>query len=391
MWYNDSSLAKKQSFECYKNLDTLKKIAKCLDNMYSDNFDFSFPGIKKDIERIEYKFNYLLDKKSEYGLYRMKNEISDVAKRIKHYLGKIEKVDNIVTTSGMVMNDVKKRVNKIENFINDPAFGLKEIRIGVRSAEKQIKRVDDAVNDPGFGLKSIKWQSQENHKKLNKIDDAICDPAFGLQEIKRQVKDNEKKLDKIDDIVSNPSFGLQEVKRQVKENEKKLDQIKDTVNDENFGLQEIKRQIKEIERMLKKPEAKTDTLTTGPLFVNFTGANNGVIQLRAQNYTDRQQSVTFTVHKLDNNCPFTNDQTKVTLDLEPLCAGLAEVPLNNDIQSLEILAQLSCDSDLLVYAAILETGDSAELSLKKDILHSEWTVLKNNYYFSSEAAVTDHT
>lgn len=326
MWCKDNSLLDKQGLECHRDLDTLKKIAKCLDNMCSDKYHSSFPGIKRDIERIEHKLNYLLAKKSEYGLYQIKHQITGIAKRIKHCLGKIDKIDNIVTTSGIVVNDVKKTVSKIENHITDPAFGLKEIKLEIRGIEKQLKQVDDAVCDPGYGLKEIKCGVHEIEKQLKEIDDAVYDPGYGLKEIKQQTKEIDRKLDNLNH--------------------------------------------------------KPTLLTTGPLFVGFSGAGVVVIHLKAQNYTNSPQSITFTVHKLDNNSPFTENKTDITLDLEPLCAEFAEVTLDEYVENLEIRAHLS-SSDVFIYAAIIDATDPADISVKKDVLHSEWAALENNCYSSS--------
>jgi HEAT repeat protein len=424
----------------YQDLHILKKIAVLLDKILDEKYRNGLPSIAKDIKKCELKLNYMLDRKSKYGLYRVKHEIKQeiikCAQNLKGYIDKIDKVEDVVKHSAMVINEIKKDVRRIENVLTDPKFEdtVKNSALILNEIKKDMRKVESIVADPKFDdtVRHSAMLLNDIKKDVKKIECILADPKFDdtvkhsvllLNQIKKDVKQIENALadPKFDDTVKHSVLLLNEIKKDVKQIEdiladpkfddtvkhsvlllneikKVVKNIEETVADPKHGdiirhlsmvLIEVRKDIAKVEDIITNPDyglkainnklvdTSTDTLTTGPLFVDFEGIAVTSVHLKAQNYSNKPQSVTFAIHNLDDNCPFTTGKQVVTLENIPaFCAQSAEVPLEQFTQNLEIKAVLSDTPNVFVYAAILDISNPTASLVKKDVLHSEWTPIK---------------
>ncbi|MBO8138472.1 MAG: hypothetical protein H0Z40_10125 [Desulfotomaculum sp.] len=306
----------KDSQNYSKDLDVLKKILHYLDNMFDDKLKPGLPNFKKELDRIEHKLNYILCKKSKYGLYALKHDVIDCVKGIKEMLARIEKIDHITINSALKLKDIKKEVRNIEKAVCDPKFGLKEIKCEVHGIEKKL-------DDPDFGLQEIK-------SNVSAILDIVKDLDFSgdlLKDIKSEVSNI---------AVFSDTFGLSEIKAEVSA-------IESAVFSETFGLSEIKA---EVSQLLAFRGAST-SLTTGPFFKDN---NEQSLILKALNDTSIPQSVTFFVYDIDE-CPKSLLAAVPFLNITECCAASTEVNIGSDDRELEVRAQLSTTFGIFLYAA----------------------------------------
>lgn len=157
---------------------------------------------------------------------------------------------------------LKKEIDKCEDILRNPKFGLKEIKLEVRNIER-------AVFSPTFGLKEIKSEVSEildivsdidveipitllNDIKfeVSAIESAVFNPTFGLEEIKSEVSTIETIVGGIQDMIDNSTFGLEEIKSEVSTI---LAIVNDIVVNPVFGISEIKAEVSAIESAVFNP------------------------------------------------------------------------------------------------------------------------------------------
>lgn len=170
-----------------------------------------------------------------FGLEEIKEEIEG----IEHTLAGLNLAPVLAA-----LNQIKHEVDEVENKLDNPDFGLEEIK-------EEVAAIEGAVTSPETGLPEIKAE-------VAGIEEMLEDPQTGLAEIKREIAAIEAKLDNlniqqllallaaikatvlmIEQKLDNPHFGLQEIKNEVAAIEGKLDSP-------HFGLQEIKTEVADI-------------------------------------------------------------------------------------------------------------------------------------------------
>ena len=126
-------------------LQHLGHIAHCLDRIIDDRFHCGLPRLKRELAKIDYKLNYILDRKTKYGLYSLKHEIINCSQYIKNNLPRLEKFNNVLTHSALTYKDIKKNVDKIAETVTNPVYGMKEILHQVRQTEHNLGKLLDKV------------------------------------------------------------------------------------------------------------------------------------------------------------------------------------------------------------------------------------------------------
>jgi hypothetical protein len=275
-------------------------------------------------------------------------------------------VDPILSNIRQLLEQIKCEVRSIEAKLDNPNTGLVEIKSEIKKIEAKLSVA---------GLSEIKREIRNIEAILKKIQLALCiieggifNPTFGLKAIKAEVSAIEAKLD-------SPTFGLSEIKAEVSTIEAKLDvalpEIKfEIINIENkldsptFGLSEIKAEVSE----LLAAQGRAINLTTGP-FLKL--ASDTGVHLKALNYTNTTQSVTFFIHNLT---PCITTITVVPFaNITPCCMDATDVSLGINRINMEIAAQLSTTFGIFVYATTTSVLGTVKTEMFKS---ADWLPLR---------------
>ena len=239
---------------------------------------------------------------------------------------------------------LKKEIDKCQQLLCNPKFGLKEIKCEVRNIEK-------AVFNPTFGLEEIKVEVSEILDIVRNIDIEI--PITLLNDIKSEIS-------AIESAVFNPTFGLAEIKSEVSHIETIVGGIEDMLENPTFGLVEIKLEVSQI----LANQGFTNFYTTGPFLVECI---EQTVLLKALNNTSTPQTVTFNVRTVEENCDVQEITTTLSIG-SPCCIvdDIVTIP-GTGRRNVEIRALLS-DPRVQVYAV---THDCA-LNKINEFKYAEW-------------------
>lgn len=201
--------------------------------------------LAEDLEDVLGEVDDIEDKldNPRFGLKEIKEEIEAIGRAVACL--------NLTPVLGL-LNQIKHEVHEIECKLDNPDFGLEEIK-------EEVAAIEDAVTNPKTGLPEILEEIEE-------VEDLLENPDFGLEELKREVAAIECKLEHlnnqqllallaaikgvvlvIEQEIQSPEHGLEEIKEEVAG-------IEETLCDNRFGLREIKDEIEGIECLLKKLE-----------------------------------------------------------------------------------------------------------------------------------------
>lgn len=150
----------------------------------------------------------------------------------------IDKCEEILCNPKFGLKEIKREVRNIERGVFSPTFGLEEIKV-------EVSEILDIVRDleiPTFLLADIK-------SEVSAIESAIFNPTFGLEEIKSEVSIIETIVGGIMDMIDNPTFGLEEIKIEVSD----ILAIVTNLNIPTFLLADIKSEISAIESAVFSP------------------------------------------------------------------------------------------------------------------------------------------
>ncbi len=178
-----------------------------------------------------------------FGLLEIKEEVQRIEEAVACL--------NLVPILGL-LNHVKQEVHQVECKLDDPEYGLAEIK-------EEVATIESAVLDPNSGLPQLA-------EEVADIQDILEDPQYGLAEIKREVRDIECKLEglsnhqllallaaikgivlKIECKMDDPNSGLAEIKNEVRD-------IEDALDNPRYGLREIYDAVDDIAKALKELE-----------------------------------------------------------------------------------------------------------------------------------------
>ncbi|MEW6696888.1 MAG: hypothetical protein ACOY35_11755 [Bacillota bacterium] len=283
----------------------------------------------------------------------------------------IDKCEEILCNPKFGLKEIKREVRNIERAVFSPTFGLEEIKVEVSEIldivrdleiptflladiKSEVSAIESAVFNPTFGLEEIKSEVSMIETIVGGIMDMIDNPTFGLEEIKIEVSDI---LAIVTDIVLNPVFGISEIKAEVSN-------IENAVFSPTFGLEEIKAEVSQI----LANQGVSPFLTTGPFFVD---CEEQTLHLKALNNTNVTQSVTFTVRNL-MGCPVTM-ANNIFLTIPACCGTFVEVALPGiGERNIEVRAQRSSAIGVLVYLATKTALPNCQGSRVNEFKHAEW-------------------
>lgn len=196
----------------------------------------------------------------QFGLEEIKEEVRQIERALACM--------NLTPVLGL-LNQIKQEVHEIECKLDNPEFGLREIK-------EEVAAIEDAVTDCKTGLPAL-------HEDVEEIEDLLENPEFGLAEIKQEVAAIERKLENqshqqllallaaikgivlcIQQKLENPEFGLEEIKSEVRG-------IEETLCDRHFGLPEIKDEIEDIECILRKLDLEETLALLGAIEAEVMG------------------------------------------------------------------------------------------------------------------------
>jgi uncharacterized membrane protein YukC len=117
------------------------------------------------------------------------------------------------------MEDRTDLIKTLKNLVSDLEKGAE-----IEGVAENIAKAMAAASARGC-FNNDKILLAEIKREVEIIEDAVLSEQFGLQEIKCEVRSIEEKVDEIEDILEDPNFGLQEIKCEVRAIEDKLDRI----------------------------------------------------------------------------------------------------------------------------------------------------------------------
>jgi len=237
-------------------------------------------------------------------------------------LGEIRAIEDKLDNPKFGLKEIKNEIKDIEEKLDNPKFGLKEIKNEIRGIENIVAGINQNVILNDVILIDIKNEIRFIENQVTIINNTVNNNVFGLNEIKNEIRFIENQVTIINNTVNNPFFGLNEIKNEIIE-------INETLNNDVFGLNEIKNEIRGIENRLDGEF--TGTLTTGPV---FRPAGAVTLLAKALNNTGANRTVTVNLFNLDN-CPKDVINT-ANLVLAPCCANDVEFTLSSGLQDYEL-------------------------------------------------------
>lgn len=249
---------------------------------------------------------------------------------------------------------IKKEIDKCDDLLINPKFGLKEIK-------REIRNIECAIFSPTFGLEEIKSEVSEILDIVSDINIEI--PITLLNDIKSEVS-------AIESAVFNPTFGLEEIKSEISMIETIVGGIMTEINNPTFGLLEIKSEISQI---LANQGQESLFLSTGPFLLD---CEEQILHLKAVNKTGTPQSVTFFIRDL-STCPPTQAGIFASGLITPCCAVFNEIDISGlSRRNIEINVARS-NLGVLIYAATLSGNVNCPGRKVNDIKHAEWVPISS--------------
>jgi len=128
---------------------------------------------------------------------KLKSLVGDLEKgaEIEAVAEKIAKTMAAAKTRGclggdkVILADIKREIEIIENAVLSDRFGLQEIKCEVRNIEETVAEIEDILENPKFGLQEIKCEVRAIEDKLDRIE----------KKLDRLDKHQDKDKDKEDD------------------------------------------------------------------------------------------------------------------------------------------------------------------------------------------------
>ena len=220
---------------------------------------------------------------SQYGLAEIKREVAAIECRLDNQSNQ-QLLALLAAVKGVVLC--------IQQKLENPEFGLEEIK-------SEVRGIEETLCDRHFGLPEIKDEIEDIECLLRKLDleetlallGAIEAEIAGLEckidHICLPVDDLEEELAAIRCLLENPHFGLAEIKCEIEQilagSSQNCDlslvlallqQIVAGLDDPEQGLAEIKAEIQEI--LAGQGGATVRDLTSGPVF-RTNGANSIIV------------------------------------------------------------------------------------------------------------------
>ena len=174
----------------------------------------------------------------------------------------------VVNAQGPPSSQGGAPLNQILSLLNDPNFGLPEIKTEVANIETNVGNLQSTLDDPTSGLAEIKAEIQDIDSKLVVSNTDLVQVKNDIQMLKTSLQTLDTKISAIGSDISfikttliDPTFGLQEIKTEVGSIETSVNTIstdlstaqtgitslQTTLDDPTNGLAEIKAEIASIE------------------------------------------------------------------------------------------------------------------------------------------------